>query len=246
MKLSICADIMYGDIDFCEKIKNIKNKGYDTIEFWQWSNKNIEKIKETIDELNVNISTFCIDSSSDNIMNKIGRTLLNSEEFEKLYSITEESIEIAKKLGTKMLIATVGDLIDEITYEKQIKNVYKSIEKIMPLFVSNDMTLLIEPINLQERPKYLTPNVKQAAKIVKDINCKNVKLLYDIYHQAMENDFSVENLLELLNLTGHIHIADCPGRHEPGTGNIEYKTVFDALKNSQYDGYIGAEFIYLQ
>ena len=194
MKLSICADIMYGDIDFCEKIKNIKNKGYDTIEFWQWSNKNIEKIKETIDELNVNISTFCIDSSSDNIMNEIGRTLLNSEEFEKLYSITEESIEIAKKLGTKMLI----------------------------------------------------PNVKQAAKIVKDINCKNVKLLYDIYHQAMENDFSVENLLELLNLTGHIHIADCPGRHEPGTGNIDYKTVFDALKNSQYDGYIGAEFIYLQ
>ena len=105
------------------------------------------------------------------------------------------------------------------------------------------MTLLVEPINRRERKDYLTPNAKAVIDIVKDIASEYVKVLYDVYHQAMEDDFSVSEMIEALPYIGHIHIADVPGRNEPGTGTINYKEVFKALKENEYTGYIGAEFI---
>ncbi len=246
MKFSICADIMYGNMPFSEKIINIKKNGFNTIEFWKWSNKNTDKIKSIIDGNGMNVSCFCIDSTDDLIMDSIGNFMLNSDKTQMLARITAQSIEAAKKLGTKALIATIGDFIDNLSYDEQISNVYKNLNSIKDLFEQNDMVLLVEPINRYEREKYLLPNVKQAAEIVKNINSPHVKILYDIYHQSMEDDFKITEMIDILPLIGHIHIADCPGRNEPGTGKVNFSDVFKALADNAYTGYIGAEYIPLK
>lgn len=243
MKFSMCADIIYQNMDFCEKLALIKDNGFSTVEFWKWQNKDISGIKSEIQRLDMNVSAFCIGSNEEKVMSAIGNNMLNSANLPELRQAVFESIETAKKLEAKELIATVGDSIDGISFEKQVENVYKNIEAVKNIFETEEITLLIEPINLKERPNYLLPNVKSVADIVKNIGCKNVKLLYDIYHQAAENDFSVENLIELLPVTGHIHIADYPGRHEPGTGNIDYRTVFEELYKNKCECTIGMEYI---
>ena len=243
MKFSICADIMYGNMDFPDKIRNIKKNGFDTFEFWKWSNKNIDEIKNIINDLEMNVSCFCIDSKDDYKMNSIGNYMLNSDKTQMLCDITLQSIETAHKLGAKALIATVGDCIENLSYDEQTANVLKNIDVIKKLFEQNKMTLLVEPINRMEREKYLMPNAKQIAQIVSEINSPYVKILYDIYHQSMEDDFNITEMIDILSLIGHIHIADCPGRNEPGTGTINYRKIFDALKENNYNGFVGAEFV---
>ena len=242
MKFSICTDIVYGGLNFEDKLLNIKNAGFDTIEFWGWSNKDISKIKDAIQKNNMKISCFCLDSKNTDIMSKIGKYMLNSGAKEKLLAISKESISVAKELGANELIATVGDSINGLSYDEQLENIKERLNYIKQIFEENKITLLVEPINRQERENYLTPNVKTVVDIVKDINSEYVKALYDVYHQAMEDDFSVSEMIEALPYIGHIHIADVPGRNEPGTGIINYNEVFKALRGNGYTGYIGAEF----
>lgn len=168
--------------------------------------------------------------------------MLNSGDKEELFSISEESISVAEELGAKALIATVGDSIEGLSYDEQIKNIKENLSYVKKIFEKHKITLLVEPINRQERKDYLTPNVKTVVDILKDIDCEYVKVLYDIYHQAMEEDFSVLEMIDELPYIGRIHIADVPGRNEPGTGTIDYKAVFKELKENGYAGYIGAEF----
>ncbi len=242
MKFSICTDIMYDGLSFDEKLVKIKVSGFDTIEFWSRSNKDLKLLKKMVKDGKIGVSCFCIDPIDEKTADTLRRYTLNSGLKEDLRLASVESIKAAKDLGASALIITVGDSIDGIPYEDQIKTVKETINYIKDLFEDNKVTLLIEPINLKERGKYLTPNVKSVAEIVKEINSEYVKVLYDIYHQAMEEDFDVSEMIALLPHIGHIHIADVPGRGEPGSGKIDWKSVFDALNKNGYKGFAGVEF----
>ena len=67
-------------------------------------------------------------------------------------------------------------------------------------------------------------------------------MLYDIYHQNMMGDFSLDEIKENIDLIGHFHMADCPGRHEPYTGKIDYKAIIKEIEKTSFDGYMGFEF----
>jgi len=67
-------------------------------------------------------------------------------------------------------------------------------------------------------------------------------MLYDIYHQNMMGDFDINQIKENIDLIGHFHVADCPGRHEPGTGNIDYVSIIKEINRLDYKGFIGLEY----
>ena len=84
---------------------------------------------------------------------------------------------------------------------------------------------------------------KDVFDIIKSVNSPNVKMLYDIYHQNMMGDFSVDDIKENIDRIGHFHVADCPGRHEPGTGNVNYQHIIGEICKLDYSGYIGLEYM---
>ena len=67
-------------------------------------------------------------------------------------------------------------------------------------------------------------------------------MLYDMYHQSMMGDFSMDVIREKIHRIGHFHVADCPGRHEPGTGKVDYVSILRQISQLDYDGYIGLEY----
>lgn len=240
-KLSICAETMYKELPIEERIAPLAENGVDTIELWQWHNKNLGRLRIALDEKRVRLLGFCVDSSKPDISRLIAETALNGGNEEALVSAVLESIEAAKYLGASSLIITVGDCIEGMSRSVQTENVLKSLKRIMGYFEKAKITLLAEPINRSERPAYLMPNVRELLPIIAELNSEYVKLLYDVYHQSMENDFDTEGLRAALPYIGHIHAADCPGRGEPGTGSIAYGEVFDMLEREKYGGYVGIE-----
>lgn len=102
--------------------------------------------------------------------------------------------------------------------------------------------LLLEPINTRDVPGFFVNRTTDAVRIMDAVASRNLYLQYDIYHmQVMEGDLA-RSIERLLGRIGHIQLADNPGRHEPGTGEINYAFLFDAIDKMGYKGWIGCEY----
>ena len=85
---------------------------------------------------------------------------------------------------------------------------------------------------------YAAPMFELLAKL----NSPHIKMLYDIYHQNMMGDFSLQEIRTHLSQIGHFHVADAPGRHEPGTGTVDYVSILKAIREMSYSGFVGLEY----
>jgi len=101
---------------------------------------------------------------------------------------------------------------------------------------------LTEPINPHDVPGFFLNGVAQAERLLKDIGADNLFIQYDIYHQQRTAGEIVGTYVRLKPMIGHIQIADTPGRHEPGTGEVNFPFVFAALDLAGYGGWIGCEY----
>ncbi len=243
MNISICIDIMYPGLSFAEKAAAVRAAGFDTIEFWGWAGRDLCEVSRVTKELDMKISCMCVDSADGQLQQKMGHCLLNAADPDDFCKMLKESIAVAEKLGVRELIATVGENIEGVSYAEQLARVDATLKTAKPILEAAKVILLVEPINRQERPAYLTPNAKTVVDIVRRADSSYIRVLYDIYHQAMERDFYLPELLEALPYIGHLHIEDVPGRHEPGTGTAGYGDVFRALRQVDCSCWLGMEFI---
>ncbi|MBN9044492.1 MAG: hydroxypyruvate isomerase [Rhizobiales bacterium] len=102
--------------------------------------------------------------------------------------------------------------------------------------------LLIEPINHYDIPGFYLNTVEQAVSIIDEVGSNNLFIQYDLYHQQRTRGELIATYERYKPLIAHIQLADNPGRHEPGTGEINYPNVFEGLKKAGYKGWIGCEY----
>jgi hydroxypyruvate isomerase len=102
--------------------------------------------------------------------------------------------------------------------------------------------LLIEPINTYDIPGFHLSRVSQAAAILDEVGSDNLYIQYDLYHQQRMEGELIGTLQKHLARIAHVQLADNPGRHEPGTGEIHYQHVFEALDRVGYAGWVGCEY----
>jgi hydroxypyruvate isomerase len=105
-----------------------------------------------------------------------------------------------------------------------------------------NIRLLVEPINKYDMPAFYLQTTRQALELMDWVASPNLFIQYDIYHmQRMEGELA-QTMETLLQKIAHIQVADNPGRHEPGTGEINYDYLFRALDKMGYRGWIGCEY----
>lgn len=101
---------------------------------------------------------------------------------------------------------------------------------------------VFEMINGTDMPRFLVQNIAQAQEILEAVKHPALKMQYDCYHMAMMGEDVLSALQENIQDIGHIQFADNPGRHEPGSGEIDYAAIFEWLQQSPYSGYVAAEY----
>jgi len=231
--VSVCIDMMFSHLPFYDRIPAAQACGADAVEFWKWSNKDIKRIQQS----GARVSIFNIDSTDEKLSYDLSRGILNDGRAEDFVSALKESIPVYQALSASGMIVLIGE---NAPYHAE--NVYQCLMAALPLLEEHNINLLIEPLNNIDRVGYSMPYAAPVFALLKRINSPHVKMLYDIYHQNMMGDFSMKDIEENIDCIGHVHVADAPGRHEPGTGNVDYVSILRKLGKLPYDGYIGLEY----
>lgn len=153
------------------------------------------------------------------------------------------AIEYAQELGVRQLHALAGIVPPRVPHERAHATYVDNLRFAARELDKHGLALLIEPINNRDMPGYFLTGSAQAADIIAEAGAPNLFMQYDIYHmQRMEGDLD-ETIRKHIGLIRHIQLADVPGRHEPGTGEINFPFLFRLLDELGYDGWIGCEYI---
>ena len=142
-----------------------------------------------------------------------------------------------------MLIATTGPDHEAVDRQTQHDTIVDVLSRVAPKAEDAGVTIALEPLNTSvDHPGYYLTSTAEAVRIVDEVGSLNVNVLYDVYHQQITESNLIATVREHVDAIGHVHVVDVQGRHQPGTGGINYANVFDALDGAGYDGYVGCEF----
>ncbi|HZK38712.1 MAG TPA: TIM barrel protein [Clostridia bacterium] len=244
LKFSPCIEMMFTSEPFMERFAAVRAAGLDCAEFWGWTHRDPAQLKEASEKSAVKITSMCIGTKDTALDAEYGKkALLAPDSGQVLVKVVEESIEMAKFLGVPALIITTGQEREDVSHEQQHDYVVEALRAAAPLFEKSGIMAVLEPLNiLCDHKGYFLSSGYEAFDIIREVNSPKVKLLYDIYHQQITEGNLIPNIRKYIDLIGHFHVADNPGRNQPGTGEINYKNVFAAIDALNYDGYVGLEY----
>jgi hydroxypyruvate isomerase len=154
----------------------------------------------------------------------------------------ERALEIAATLGCEKLNCLAGMTLADVPLADQWNTLSENLAFAAEQAGQAGIRQVVEPLNTIDTPGFLLGTPTEAFGLVERIGEPNLWVQYDVYHaQRMEGNLTA-TITSRSGLIGHIQIADSPGRHQPGTGEINYPFIFQAIDDSGYDGWVSLEY----
>ena len=199
-------------------------------------NRNLEVLKNELSVNGVKVANFPGHRSSPILV----------EDRSKFLDNLTKSFEIAHQVNCERLTVHSDEIFSDLSikpatgsYEEKYINLYSSLKEATLMAEKEGILLLLESINPIEVKNYFLPKSLPALELVRAIDKPNLKMLFDIYHLQISEGNITETLEKNIDLIGHIHVADVPGRHEPGTGELNYEFILRKLSKIGFNGIIG-------
>jgi hydroxypyruvate isomerase len=237
-----CANIsmLFKEVEFPERFEAAARAGFKAVEIqfpYTWEKGRLAQIAQHagVEVVLINIP------AGDSEKGDRGIACLPSRIPEFRDSVAK-AIEYSKALGCKQMNCLAGVAPADVQAAKLHETYVWNLRYAAAELARHGLTLLVEPINTQTVPGFYLNNSAQALALMDEVGAANLKLQYDLFHMRMMGDDLAGTLTANLARIGHIQAADVPGRHEPGTGEIDFPRLFDLVDRLGYTGWIGAEY----
>ncbi len=226
-----------------QAIDLVAGAGYDGFELVdedkKWSPTDVKRIRARMTQLGI----VC------DAMSGIETGFAEAGAAQKLADELTARMAQAEQMGCRRIILLSGKRDASMPRDKQHAVCVENLQHAGEVAAKRRFTLLLEPIDLLENPPIYLTRVEEAFDIARAVKLPSVQVLYDFYHQqrGLPAGGGVAPLLAPLrgnvNLLGLVHVADVPGRHAPGTGEIDYAAIYRGLRKDGYDGWMAMEFL---
>lgn len=241
---SACIEPMYSEIPFLDRFQAAKDDGFEFVEFWSWTDKDLDAVKAAAEAAGIGISGFNGDAEL---------SLIDPAQKTDYLEFLKKSVAAAQKTGARsvtihsnglgeggLVINDYRDLSDTV----KLCAMFGTLMECAKIAEESGIQMNLEPLNVttDHVGNYLQ-TTRMAAEMTHLIGSPKLKVLYDAYHMQLNEGSLCDNIRRYADQLGHIHVADAPGRHEPGTGEINYAKVLSCLEESGYTGLIGFELI---
>lgn len=153
----------------------------------------------------------------------------------------KDSITVAKRIGAKWMTVVPGHVDLRLAPDYQTANVVETLKQAAALLEPHGLVMVLEPLNFRNHPGMFLAESPHAYQICKAVNSPACKILFDIYHQQIQEGNLIPNIEACWDEIAYFQIGDNPGRKEPGTGEINYNNVFKYIHDKGFNGVMGME-----
>jgi hydroxypyruvate isomerase len=235
MKFSACIEWLFADETtvFADRIRAAKDAGLDGVEFWRWTNKDLVAVETALRETCLPLVGIVAEPMI---------PLTDPERHGEFLAGLGESIVTARRLGAPVLIAQTGNLL-ETPRADQRRALIDCLARAADQLAGSGVVLAIEPLNTRvDHVGYFLSSTVEGLDVVDEVGRPEIRIVYDIYHAAMMDEAIAPVLGGRLDRVAHVHLADRPGRGEPGSGSLDWQARLGWLAEAGYDGFVGLEY----
>ena len=238
-----CANLtmLFNEVEFMDRFEAAARAGFRGVEFlypYQWPKEQL------LEALNRNGLEQVLHNvpSGDWTGGERGIACLPGREAEFRDGVGL-ALEYATAIGCKQLNCLVGITPEGVDPDKLRQTLIENLQFAASALAGEGVRLLIEPLNSFDIPGFLLTSTRDTLALLDQAGHPNIQLQYDVYHmQKMEGNL-IDTITSNIGRIAHFQVADNPGRHEPGTGEINYSNLFESIDGTGYTGWIGCEYV---
>ncbi|HMI49993.1 MAG TPA: TIM barrel protein [Candidatus Saccharimonadales bacterium] len=236
-QLSVMLWTIYEKLPFAQRLEKVAEAGFHAVElvseFKDWSKQQFADARAKKRQLGIEFDGTC----------GIWPTFADANDREKTLKALADFIPTMTELECTRLITQTGNKVPGLSPEQMRANCIEVLKRAGDIAARNNIEILVENIDPEENPNYFLLHSADGFEIVRSVGNPHVKFLYDFYHEQIAAGNLIEKLERNIDLVGLVHIADVPGRHEPGTGEVNYPVIFRKLAQLNYQGFAAMEFM---
>ena len=239
--LSVMLWTVFNGLPFEERLAKVLEAGYTNIElvgeYAKWAPADFDHANAARKKLGIRFDATA----------GLKNGVANPSQRDALVEELRQALVPMETLACPAMIMLSGNVVPGVTREQQHQSSIDSLKKAAALVEGKQIDgqpvrLLLECIDPEENPRYYLQSAAEAIEIVRAVNHPQVQFLYDLFHEQIAEGNLLEKLEKNIDIIGLIHVADVPGRHEPGTGEINYGSVYKKLAQLNYKHVVAMEF----
>lgn len=239
--LSIMLWTVWTDLPFEQRLAHVAEAGYSNVElvgeYAKWSDADFVRANATRKQLGIHFDATA------GLHNGIGDAALRDAFLAEL----KQALVPMERIDCPAMIVLSGNTVPGLSHETQRASCIEGLKRAASLIEGRQIAgqpvrLLLECIDPEENPHYFLQSAAEAIAIVRSVNHPQVQFLYDLFHEQIAEGNLIEKLEKHIDAIGLIHVADVPGRHEPGTGEINYSNIYRKLAELKYRHVVAMEF----
>jgi hydroxypyruvate isomerase len=240
IRFSANISMLFQEVGFLDRFEKASAAGFDGVEFLFPYEYEKARLAEAIGKSKLPVVLHNL-PAGDWEKGERGIACLPDRE-EEFRDGVDRAISYAKALHCPRLNCLVGKFPEGESPGRVRQTLVRNLRHAATALDTEGIRLLIEPLNHIDVPGFYLVRTRDALSLMDEVNHPNLQLQYDVYHMQIMEGNLIRTISDQISRIGHIQIADNPGRHEPGTGEINYGNVFKFLSKSKYNGFIGCEY----
>jgi len=228
-----CLDAVFAALPVEESLSMVAAHGFSEVEFWDWRERDVDQMARHTRSLGLAV-TACSGTTFD-------EPLLDPAGHDAALAHLQDSLAVARRLAAPLLVVHVGYALSHRTRAAQWQAAVEGLRRAGDLAAGAGVTLLVEPLNsIVDHPGYFLDSLPDALQLLEEVAHPAVRLLLDLYHMWVMHGEALA-VADAARAAAHVHVADVPGRGEPGSGVIPWPRVLGDLRDAGYQGAIGLE-----
>ncbi len=235
--LSIMLWTVFQHLPFEQRLEKVAEAGYHQVElvgeFKRWSESDYRTALKKKQELGINF-----DATSG-----VDHGFCDPSARQAMLAEVKDLLQVCDRLECPAIILLSGNVVPGLSRQQLHESCIEGLKRAAELVEGKNMRLLIESIDPEENPHYYMQTASEGFEIVRAVDNPQVRFLYDFYHEQIAEGNLIQKLEKNFDYVGLCHIADVPGRHAPGTGEIDYINIYKKLAELNYHHNVAMEFI---
>ncbi len=240
LKFTANLSLLFTELPMLERFQAAKDAGFDNVEIQFPYEHSAEDFNQAAKIAGTDIVLINV-PVGDLMQGGAGLACVPGKEQEFQHAL-ELCLDVADVLKPRCINVLAGRCLDETQRQQHIDTFYSNLYLSCEHMSKHGFKTVFEAVNTFDMTGFLIHNCQQMQETLSAVNHPNLSMQFDVYHMSRMSEDVCERILALGNNIGHIQIADNPGRGEPGSGAINYSAVFEAIEESLFQGFTGAEY----